>query len=538
MRKGFSARRRGRHGLPLVAISVVVFWALAGSAAAARTGQGHTWVVSTHGNQSASGHGAGNGCGNANFSTIGDAVAAASPGDTIMVCSGTYSGDVQVDKAVSLVGHNATVDATGDTNGILITSSDASVTGFTVTGALGEGILAEPAGAVGSPPPSDRLGVLSPISNVTIADNTVNANNTGGDATTHQCPETPGPPSFLYPGDCGGGIHLNTVSDSQVLNNTVTNNDDGILLTDDYGPNHGNTISGNYVAHNAYECGIVLPSHNPFAVSVTPNPDSTFTTGALTPSTGGVYDNLVSDNKVIDNGTVVVPQFGGSGSGVGIFAPLPGSAAYDNTVSDNYIAGSGQAGFTIHAHYTGGEYVSGNQVVGNTFATNNLGGDGLDGPSTDPDFSTTAVLVFSAVPVDITIENNKITGNEIGIWLSADVNASGLASNSIKGATTPVYVSQKPVAFTGPVIAPGSTTTVGVLINPSGLSTSYYVEYGADTSYGSVSATGDAGSGTAPEGLPVDLTGIASSQTYHYQVVATNSAGTTYGGDQTFTAAP
>ena len=136
----------------------------------------------------------------------------------------------------------------------------------------------------------------------------VNANNTGGDPTTHQCSETPAPPDFLYPGDCGGGIHLNAVAHSEVEGNTVTNNDDGILLTDDYGPNYGNEVSHNYVAHNIYECGIVLPSHNPFSVMATQNPDHvTYTVGALTPSTGGVYDNTVDHNTVIDNGTVVVP---------------------------------------------------------------------------------------------------------------------------------------------------------------------------------------------------------------------------------------
>jgi len=526
------------QGVAAVVLITGAVAAGAGSAAADPGnwgGYGRALVVSNQNVQSASAHNHGNGggCGNAQFSTIGAAVAAAHPGDTILVCPGTYSEEVLVNTAVSLVGRDATINASGLSNGIVITSSNVAVKGFTVTGALGEGILAEPPGTAALPfPLTDPSQALQPITGLTIENNVVNANDQGGDPVTHQCVAT-----GLYPGDCGGGIHINTVAHSFVENNVVTNNDDGILITDDVGPNYGNVVANNYVAHNIYECGIVLPSHNQFAVAYTQNPDSTYTTGALTPKTGGIYGNLVIGNMSIDNGSFVVPHYGGSGSGIGIFAPSAGSASYNNTVANNYITGSGQSGFTIHAHYTGGEYVSGNRVVGNGFGKNNIGGDGLDGPSTDPDFATTAILVFSAVHVDMVIAGNHIHGNQIGIWLSASVNAAGLASNSISGATTNVYVSLTPVAFTGPAIATTSpTATVGVAINPNGLSTQYYVEYGTTTSYTSVSATASAGSGIGPEGLAVTLAGpLASGTTYHYQVVATNSSGTTSGGDQTFT---
>lgn len=507
-----------------VLVTGVLVVAAAGPAAADSDGDGgsgHTLVVSNNGH-----------CDDAKYSTISAGVAAAQPGDTVQVCSGTYKEDVLVNKSISLVGENASINATGLQNGIVITSSNVSVSGFMVSGALGEGILAQPAGAASLPFLSSASQALAPITGITISGNTANANDQGGNPVTHQCTA-----HGLYPGDCGGGVHLNNVADSAVRDNTVTNNDDGVLLTDDSGPNYGNEIVDNYVANNIYECGIVLPSHNQFAVAFTAHPDSTYTTGALTPKSGGVFDNRVADNSVIDNGTVVVPGFGGSGSGVGIFAPQAGTAAYGNEIVDNYITGSGQSGFTIHAHYTGGEYVSGNRVAENRFGTNNIGGDGLDGPGTDPDFVTTAILVFSAVHVDIDLSQNEIQGNQIGIWLSADVSAEGLSSNSISGATTKVYVSLKPVALTGPSIATTHpTATVAALINPNGLPTTYYVEYGPTPGYGSVSPTTSAGSAIGPEGIPVTLAGpLLAGKTYHYQVVAKNSHGTTFGGDQTLT---
>ena len=514
------------------ALTAAALTAAAGSAAAGTGGggPGRTLVVA-HRGPSASKVGA---CATAPYATIGAAVSAANPGDTVLVCPGTYPEDVWVSKAISLVGNKANINATGLLNGILISSSHVTVSGFTVTGALTEGILAEPYGPLNwpHPPPITEAGQARvPITNVSIENNIVNANDQGGDPITHQC----APP--LYEGDCGGGLHLNTVANSLVRGNVVINNDDGILVTDDVGPTHGNTIADNYVAHNIYECGIVLPSHNPFSVTATSQNGITYTVGAPTPATGGIFGNLVINNSAIDNGSVVVPPFGGAGSGIGIFAPGPGMASYDNTVAGNVIRGSGQAGFTIHAHYTGGEYVSGNQVLNNTFGTNNNGGDGLDGPGTDPDFLTTAVLVFSAEPTTIAIAGNKIQGDHTGVWLSANIAASGLGTNVITGAAAPVYVSHVPYAFSQPIDTTAATATVGVLVVPNGLSTEYFVEYGTtNTPYAMHTAVVTGLTGTAPVLALVNLPGLVTGTTYHFQVVATNGAGTTQSGDQVFTA--
>ncbi len=73
----------------------------------------------------------------------------------------------------------------------------------------------------------------------------------------------------------------------------MINNDDGILVTDDVGPTHGNAIADNYVAHNIYECGIVLASHNPFSVTATPERRSPTRWVHADYGNGGVYGNLV-----------------------------------------------------------------------------------------------------------------------------------------------------------------------------------------------------------------------------------------------------
>ncbi|HEX7459340.1 MAG TPA: hypothetical protein VF279_01840, partial [Acidimicrobiales bacterium] len=153
------------------------------------------------------------------------------------------------------------------------------------------------------------------------------------------------------------------------------------------------------------------------------------------------------------------------------------------------------------------------------------------------DFHTTAVLVFSAEPTTIAIAGNKIQGDHTGVWLSANIAASGLGTNLIAGAAKPVYVSHVPYAFSKPIDTTAATATVGVLVVPNGRSTKYFVEYGTTNSpYAMHTAVVTGLTGTAPVLALVHLPGLVTGTTYHFQVVATNGAGTTQSGDQVFTA--
>ncbi len=89
-------------------------------------------------------------------------------------------------------------------------------------------------------------------------------------------------------------------------------------------------------------------------------------------------------------------------------------------------------------------------------------------------------------------------------------------------------------------LAPSSITTTSAqfngTINPNGTSTSAYFDYGTTTGYGSSSNPGSFGSGTSPVSVNTTLSGASPNTTYHYRVVAVNSAGqVTYGGDMSFT---
>jgi phosphodiesterase/alkaline phosphatase D-like protein len=103
----------------------------------------------------------------------------------------------------------------------------------------------------------------------------------------------------------------------------------------------------------------------------------------------------------------------------------------------------------------------------------------------------------------------------------------------------PVASAAAPTVSTGPASAVSQlTATVGGQVNPNGLATTYSVQYGTSTSYGSTSATASAGAGSTAVPVSVSLTGLTPGTTYHYRLVATNSAGTTNGADAAFTTRP
>ena len=347
------------------------------------------------------------GCGHTAYPTIAAAVSAASSGNTIIVCPGTYAGGVVVNKTLSIVGiGQVVIDATGQDNGVQVLASNSRIQGLTVENAIGEGIL------VGMGP--------SPVSGVTISGNTVEKNDQGnptGGAITNspyqQCNTDAATPTV--PGDCGEGIHVINAFDNTVVGNRVTANGGGILLSDDDGATYGNLIASNTVSQNTLDCGITLAGHAPQVFG------------------GGVHDNTIRGNWVTNNG--VAGQGGGVllATGVpGFVTDIPGigGAVYNNLIEGNYLAGNGLAGVTLHSH-SPGENLNGNAIIGNLIGTNNLAPDLDFGPHYF-DGPTTGVIVTAVSNVSITIEHNLITNDVNGIWVGqvgSTITVAGASSN-------------------------------------------------------------------------------------------------------------
>ncbi|MEW6186930.1 MAG: hypothetical protein AB1585_14440 [Thermodesulfobacteriota bacterium] len=82
-------------------------------------------------------------------------------------------------------------------------------------------------------------------------------------------------------------------------------------------------------------------------------------------------------------------------------------------------------------------------------------------------------------------------------------------------------------------VIPQSATLNGT-INPNGLATTYYFQWGESTAYGQVTESQSLGAGWDPLAVSADLTGLKRNTLYHFRLVATNSLGTTSGEDRTF----
>ena len=72
-------------------------------------------------------------------------------------------------------------------------------------------------------------------------------------------------------------------------------------------------------------------------------------------------------------------------------------------------------------------------------------------------------------------------------------------------------------------------------VNANYGSTSVSFEYGLTSSYGEIIQVQDPISGSTPETIASDITGLISGVTYHYRIKAVNGKGTTFGEDMQFT---
>lgn len=447
--------------------------------------------------------------------TIQAAIDAAAAGDTINVAAGMFNENLLIQKPITLQGAGAgsTILNANDAlpkEGIIVqgvTSGSTAISGFTIQNSALSGVL------------------IWDSSNVTVQNNVVQGNDKNLKIPTvpSQQPSCAGAFPFDQD-DCGEAIHLRGASNSQILNNTVQNNAGGILLTDETGATHDNTIDGNTVINNILDCGITLAAHpSKIIPPSSPNGRPSFVPG------GGVFNNQVTNNTSNGNGA----------AGIGVFASVPGTAAYNNLVKGNTINNNGIAGVSLHSHAPG-QNLDGNQIIDNTIGMNNLHGDTDTG-----DFQTTGIGIMGAVvPVKNTvITGNTITGNEIGIWM-ANMTNTVMSGNHIS-ATTPIVHATPPQRL-GTDQFPVQVAQLG--FTSVGMGASFTVSFqSSDPGQGEVlfgsgpgcqglveTATQDQGAGSTMHMLHVtgnDLPGtvgnigITPGATYYYEEITVTSKG-------------
>jgi phosphodiesterase/alkaline phosphatase D-like protein len=142
----------------------------------------------------------------------------------------------------------------------------------------------------------------------------------------------------------------------------------------------------------------------------------------------------------------------------------------------------------------------------------------------------------SSNPVDVTATLPGLTPESLYHYRFVAANANGSTRGKDR-VVTPHHV-QSITTDPATDVGPGTATLNGSF-DPDLDPTNYYFEWGTTTAYGNVTST-PPGSGleAGPDSVPVTVVlddGLTGFTTYHYRLVATNSSGTSYGEDRTFT---
>ena len=92
----------------------------------------------------------------------------------------------------------------------------------------------------------------------------------------------------------------------------------------------------------------------------------------------------------------------------------------------------------------------------------------------------------------------------------------------------------KPNTLPASNVTDTTATLNGHVFPDESVTTYYYFQYGTTTEYGTQTTTEGPVKGTDKD-VSTNVTGLAPSTTYHYRIAATNTDGTSYGDDMTFT---
>jgi uncharacterized repeat protein (TIGR03803 family) len=138
-------------------------------------------------------------------------------------------------------------------------------------------------------------------------------------------------------------------------------------------------------------------------------------------------------------------------------------------------------------------------------------------------------------PVPVTAALTGLQSGAVYYWRMVTVTSQGTFYSAVQSFATP----GAPVAITGSWVNAGQTGfSLDGTVNPLGSSTDWYFEYGTTITYGSQTATQNAGGGIV--NVPVDctVTGLLPGTTYHVRLVASNATGITLGANQVITTLP
>jgi hypothetical protein len=158
--------------------------------------------------------------------------------------------------------------------------------------------------------------------------------------------------------------------------------------------------------------------------------------------------------------------------------------------------------------------------------------------------SFTAYIGANVRGTDHSVSFDRVN-NAVGLTLSNP--ATGTYTIRVSGFNVPQGQQSYAIVISGavagpPIVSTGSASSVtsssadlNGTVNPNGMSATYYFEYGLTSTYGSSSSVMNTGPGNNRVPVNTIITIPDPLATYHFRLVAVNTAGTSYGQDRTFT---
>lgn len=271
------------------------------------------------------------------YTTIQEALIAASPGDTVLVYPGTYSPSTNSEifpiilaDSVTLLSKasrdSTTIDAE-QTNLVILAANNARISGFTITGGFNTSITVDPGGFYGDP---SGGGILcNSINNMIISNNKIIYNEANGE--------------YLWDGR-GGGIFI-WESYVDIINNIIQNNlagrEGGGIYCNGSAGFHPETVNieKNLITTN-HRCGVIVDGVKAFIKNNIVANNTTGGTGWDLPSGLEIRGNAYVYNNVITNNRNI--QLPGSNSGVFSHG---GGTLINNIIGGNSRFGGVEIGF-------------------------------------------------------------------------------------------------------------------------------------------------------------------------------------------------
>jgi N-acetylneuraminic acid mutarotase len=493
---------------------------------------------------------------NSGAGSLRDTIAAATSGDTITFAASLAGQTIVLTTGEILLNKNLTIDGSALTNRILLNGNHASrifnvqtnktvllnqliITNalYSAAGGFGGGIYTE--------------GFLT-VSNCTLTGNSASS---GG----------------------GGAIHNegNTLTVNNCTFQSNTTSGEGGAISD-HGPlvvNNSTFVSGSANAGGAIRI-ITVGNGDPTSIAKVNN--CTFVTNSASfgadiyyyQSTLNLTNSIISSNTLASGGGILnsgsnlvgvnaqLSPLGNYGGPTQTMPPLPGSPAVDagSDAVTSFLA-TDQRGSNrlsgVHVDIGAVELAVSAPSVTTSAATAVTSNGAMLNGSVNPgslaatwrflyglttSYGSSTVLSNLAAGSSTVVVSNGISGLLPGTTYHYTLVASNSVGTNASTDLTLTTAAAAPVAVTvAATSVTASSATLNGTVNPGGAPTGYYFQYGTNTSYGSSTFISNVVAGTSTVAVSNGISGLLPATTYHYSLVASNSAGTNAGTDLTFT---